>query len=174
MAEEGSGEFEPVYLTLADVLELHALIIGATAPRRPTSCVIALAWRARSHGRKPMPTTRTQTWCSRPPSWRTGFPGGPAVHRRHQAHGADCHARLPRDQRLARRSLRPQTGRLDSQLQPGCDARDGRQAPDLRDAQHLIAAGPSARATDAASMGPQRTAVETPLLSGRHAPEDDP
>ena len=26
-----SGEFEPVYLTLADVLELHALIIGATA-----------------------------------------------------------------------------------------------------------------------------------------------
>lgn len=32
MAEEAqSGEFEPVYLTLADVLELHALIIGATA-----------------------------------------------------------------------------------------------------------------------------------------------
>jgi death-on-curing protein len=26
-----SGEFEPVYLTLADVLELHAAIIGATA-----------------------------------------------------------------------------------------------------------------------------------------------
>lgn len=31
MAEDQSGEFEPVYLTLADVLELHALIIGATA-----------------------------------------------------------------------------------------------------------------------------------------------
>ncbi len=31
MAEGLSGEFEPVYLTLADVLELHALIIGATA-----------------------------------------------------------------------------------------------------------------------------------------------
>jgi hypothetical protein len=26
-----SGEFDPVYLTLADILELHALIIGATA-----------------------------------------------------------------------------------------------------------------------------------------------
>jgi len=31
MIEGQSGEFEPVYLTLADVLELHALIIGATA-----------------------------------------------------------------------------------------------------------------------------------------------
>jgi death-on-curing protein len=31
MGEGQSGEFEPVYLTLADVLELHALIIGATA-----------------------------------------------------------------------------------------------------------------------------------------------
>jgi hypothetical protein len=30
MVEGQSGEFEPVYLTLADVLELHALIIGAT------------------------------------------------------------------------------------------------------------------------------------------------
>jgi death on curing protein len=30
VAERQSGEFEPVYLTLADVLELHALIIGAT------------------------------------------------------------------------------------------------------------------------------------------------
>jgi death-on-curing protein len=31
MSEGQSGEFAPVYLTLADVLELHALIIGATA-----------------------------------------------------------------------------------------------------------------------------------------------
>jgi hypothetical protein len=31
MAEERSGEPEPVYLTLADILELHGLIIGATA-----------------------------------------------------------------------------------------------------------------------------------------------
>ncbi len=31
MAEGQPGEFEPVYLTLADVLELHAQIIGATA-----------------------------------------------------------------------------------------------------------------------------------------------
>jgi hypothetical protein len=31
MVEGQSGEFEPVYLTLADVLELHALIIGVTA-----------------------------------------------------------------------------------------------------------------------------------------------
>lgn len=31
MVEGQSGEFEPVYLTLADVLELHALIIGATS-----------------------------------------------------------------------------------------------------------------------------------------------
>jgi death-on-curing protein len=31
MVQGQSGEFEPVYLTLADVLELHALIIGATA-----------------------------------------------------------------------------------------------------------------------------------------------
>jgi death-on-curing protein len=31
MARYQSGEFEPVYLTLADVLELHALIIGVTA-----------------------------------------------------------------------------------------------------------------------------------------------
>jgi death-on-curing protein len=31
VAEGQSGEFEPVYLMLADVLELHALIIGATA-----------------------------------------------------------------------------------------------------------------------------------------------
>jgi death-on-curing protein len=31
MAEGQSGEAEPVYLTLADVLELHALIMGATA-----------------------------------------------------------------------------------------------------------------------------------------------
>lgn len=30
MAEGGTGEFEPVYLALADVLELHARIIGAT------------------------------------------------------------------------------------------------------------------------------------------------
>jgi hypothetical protein len=30
VTEGRSGEFEPVYLTLADVLELHALI-GATA-----------------------------------------------------------------------------------------------------------------------------------------------
>ncbi len=30
MAEGQSGEFELVYLTLADVLELHALIIGTT------------------------------------------------------------------------------------------------------------------------------------------------
>lgn len=31
MAEGQPGDFEPVYLTLANVLELHALIIGATA-----------------------------------------------------------------------------------------------------------------------------------------------
>ncbi len=31
MVDGQSGDFEPVYLTLADVLELHALIIGATA-----------------------------------------------------------------------------------------------------------------------------------------------
>jgi death-on-curing protein len=31
MTEVQPGEVEPVYLTLADVLELHALIIGATA-----------------------------------------------------------------------------------------------------------------------------------------------
>jgi death-on-curing family protein len=31
MAEGQSGEFESVYLTLTDVLELHALIIGTTA-----------------------------------------------------------------------------------------------------------------------------------------------
>lgn len=31
MVEGQSGEFGPVYLTLVDVLELHALIIGATA-----------------------------------------------------------------------------------------------------------------------------------------------
>jgi death-on-curing protein len=31
VVEGQSGEFEPVYLTLADVLELHALIIGASA-----------------------------------------------------------------------------------------------------------------------------------------------
>jgi len=31
MIEGRSGEFEPAHLTLADVLELHALIIGATA-----------------------------------------------------------------------------------------------------------------------------------------------
>jgi death-on-curing protein len=31
MVEGQSGEFEPVYLTLADVLELHALLIGTTA-----------------------------------------------------------------------------------------------------------------------------------------------
>lgn len=31
MAEGRPGELEPVYLTLVDVLELHALIIGATA-----------------------------------------------------------------------------------------------------------------------------------------------
>jgi death on curing protein len=31
MTEGQPGECEPVYLTLADVLELHALIIGATA-----------------------------------------------------------------------------------------------------------------------------------------------
>ncbi len=31
MVEGQSGEFEPVYLMLADVLELHTLIIGATA-----------------------------------------------------------------------------------------------------------------------------------------------
>jgi hypothetical protein len=30
MAQYQSGEFEPVYLTLEDVLELHALIIGTT------------------------------------------------------------------------------------------------------------------------------------------------
>jgi hypothetical protein len=31
MVEGQPGEFEPVYLTLTDVLELHALIIDATA-----------------------------------------------------------------------------------------------------------------------------------------------
>lgn len=31
MVEGQSGELEPVYLTLADVLELHAPIIDATA-----------------------------------------------------------------------------------------------------------------------------------------------
>jgi death on curing protein len=31
MGEEQSGAIEPVYLTLGDVLELHALIIGSTA-----------------------------------------------------------------------------------------------------------------------------------------------
>ena len=31
MAEGQPGEIEPVYLTLGDVLQLHALIIGATA-----------------------------------------------------------------------------------------------------------------------------------------------
>ena len=33
MVEGQPGEFEPVYLTLADILELHALIIGATAAK---------------------------------------------------------------------------------------------------------------------------------------------
>jgi len=31
MAEGGAGEIEPVYLTLTDVLELYAVIIGASA-----------------------------------------------------------------------------------------------------------------------------------------------
>lgn len=31
MVEGQSGEIEPVYLTLTDILELHALIIGAAA-----------------------------------------------------------------------------------------------------------------------------------------------
>lgn len=31
MAEGLSGEIEPVYLTLADILKLHVLIIDATA-----------------------------------------------------------------------------------------------------------------------------------------------
>ncbi len=33
MTEDQPGELEPVYLTLADVLELHALIIDTTAAR---------------------------------------------------------------------------------------------------------------------------------------------
>jgi hypothetical protein len=41
MVEGQSGEFEPVYLTLADVLELHALIIGATAEDRSVPVQVA-------------------------------------------------------------------------------------------------------------------------------------
>jgi hypothetical protein len=111
MAQYRSGEIEPVYLTLADVLELHALIIGATA-----------------------------------------------------SEAAD---------QLAHRSLGPRTGRLDPQLQQRRDTGGGCQARDLGDAQHRIAAG-RLRTTDAVSMGPQRTAAETQILSGRHAPDDDP
>jgi hypothetical protein len=41
MAEGQSGEFKPVYLTLADVLDLHALIIGRLRPRQPTTATSA-------------------------------------------------------------------------------------------------------------------------------------
>jgi hypothetical protein len=51
MPQYQSGEIEPVHLTLADVLELHALIIGATA--------------AEAADQRRKPTTRTQIWRSR-------------------------------------------------------------------------------------------------------------
>jgi hypothetical protein len=60
MVEGQPGEFEPVYLTLADVLELHALIIGATATEAADQLRNRADWKARSPGPKPMLTTKTQ------------------------------------------------------------------------------------------------------------------
>lgn len=72
MVEGQSGEFELVYLTLADVLELHALIIGATAAEASDQL--------RNRAGLESALARPETYAhyqdadlrSRPPSWRTG------------------------------------------------------------------------------------------------------
>lgn len=139
MVEGQPGEFEPVYLMLADVLELHALIIGATAGR---------GGRPAAQPRRPGERDRTTRNVCPLPGGGSGTPGhgpgtrdrrGPAVHRRQQAHGTDRDARLPRDQRLGPRGVGPRAGRLDSQLQPWCDAGGCRRARSLGDAKHRIA-----------------------------------
>lgn len=72
MAEGLSGELEPVYLTLADIIELHALIIGATAAEAADQLRNGAGLERDRRGLKPMPTTRTQIWRSKPPSLRMG------------------------------------------------------------------------------------------------------
>ena len=74
MAEGRSGEFEPVYLTLADVLELHGLIIGATA----TEAADQLRNRAGLESALARPETyahyQDAAWHSKRLCWRTGSP----------------------------------------------------------------------------------------------------
>ena len=139
MGEGLSGEFEPVYLTLTDVLELHALIIGTTAPEAADQLRNRAGLESAIARPEPMPTTRRQTLHSRLPSWRTESQRASSSSTATSA-CTDRDARLSRDQRLACRSLRPRTGRLDPQLQHGCDTGGGRQARDLGDVQHQIAA----------------------------------
>jgi hypothetical protein len=109
MVDGRSGEFEPVYLTLENVLELHALIIGATAAeaadqlRNRAGLESAIARpETYAHYQDADLTLQAAVLCA----WDRR---GPVLHRRQQAHGADRDARLPRDQRLAYRSLGPRT-----------------------------------------------------------------
>jgi hypothetical protein len=54
---------EPVYLELADALELYAAIVGGTTARgRRISFVTVRASRARSAGHATTRSTRTPTW----------------------------------------------------------------------------------------------------------------
>jgi hypothetical protein len=83
---------KPLYLTVADVLELHALIIGATAAEA--------AHQLRNRSGLESALARPETYAH--------YQGAdvalqaavlahgiaPAVHRRRQAHGADRHAHL--------------------------------------------------------------------------------
>lgn len=72
MVEGQSGEFEPVYLTLGNILELHALIIGATVAEAADQ----LRNRAGLESAIARPETyahyQARTWRSRPRSWHTG------------------------------------------------------------------------------------------------------
>jgi hypothetical protein len=76
MAQYQSGEIEPAYLTLADVLELHALIIGATASEAADQLRNGDGLESALARPEIMPTTRTQIWRSRLSFWRMGSQRG--------------------------------------------------------------------------------------------------
>jgi hypothetical protein len=64
---EGSPEDEPIYLDLADALELYAAMIAARSCRPAITFAIAAAWRARSSDLRPTRTTsRLISRCKRP------------------------------------------------------------------------------------------------------------
>ena len=74
MEGDEPDETELVYLALPDVLNLYALIIGASASEAADQLRNRDGLQVRLRDQRLTPTTSRRTWRSKPPSWLTASP----------------------------------------------------------------------------------------------------